>query len=114
MLRIAVLAGTAVLAIGTACPICAQTVYQCVPDEPRAAAPDRLVSVEITLKPNGEFASVVYRVRERGRLRPKQAVRNGEPPRRKREVLLERNAAHESQRRHGRVLLSAGQPSDLY
>ena len=61
MLRIAVLAGTAVLAIGTACPICAQTVYQCVPDEPRAAAPDRLVSVEITLKPNGEFASVVYR-----------------------------------------------------
>jgi hypothetical protein len=58
MLRIAVLAGTAVLAIGTACPICAQTVYQCVPDEPRAAAPDRLVSVEITLKLVSQVKSI--------------------------------------------------------
>ena len=61
MLRAALLAGAALLAFGTACPACAQTVYYCVPDEPRVTAPDRLVSVEITLRPNGDFASVVYR-----------------------------------------------------
>jgi hypothetical protein len=36
-------------------------VYHCEPDEQRATAPDRLVSVEITIKPNGDFASVLYR-----------------------------------------------------
>jgi hypothetical protein len=29
--------------------------------EQRVTAPDRLVSVDITLTPNGEFASIVYR-----------------------------------------------------
>ena len=61
MLRTALLVGAAVLAIGAACPAHAQTLYRCVPDEQRVTAPDRLVSVEITLKPNGEFASIVYR-----------------------------------------------------
>ena len=61
MLRTAFLVGAAVLALGTACPARAQTLYHCVPEEPRAMAPDRLVSVEITLRLNGEFASVVYR-----------------------------------------------------
>ena len=61
MLRTAFLVGAAVLVLGTACPARSQTQYHCVPDEPRETAPDRLVSVEITLRPNGEFASVVYR-----------------------------------------------------
>jgi hypothetical protein len=38
----------------------AETLY-CVPDEPRVAASDRLVAVEVTVRPNGNFASVVYR-----------------------------------------------------
>jgi clan AA aspartic protease (TIGR02281 family) len=61
MLRTAFLTGAAVLALGAAYPARAQTLYRCVPDEQRVTAPDRLVSVEITLKPNGEFASIVYR-----------------------------------------------------
>jgi hypothetical protein len=44
MLRTAFLIGAAVLALGTACPARAQTVYRCVPDEQRVTAPDRLVS----------------------------------------------------------------------
>ncbi len=39
----------------------AETTLFCVPNEPRVAAPDRLVSVEVTLRTNGNFASVVYR-----------------------------------------------------
>jgi hypothetical protein len=39
----------------------AETTLYCVPNEPRVAAPDRLVSVEVTVRPNGDFASVVYR-----------------------------------------------------
>lgn len=39
----------------------ADTVYYCVPNEPRVTARDRLVSVVVTIKPDGEFASVVYR-----------------------------------------------------
>jgi hypothetical protein len=39
----------------------AETTLFCVPNEPRVAAPDRLVSVEVTVRPNGDFASVVYR-----------------------------------------------------
>jgi hypothetical protein len=39
----------------------AETTLRCVPNEPRVAAPDRLVSVEVTVRPNGDFASVVYR-----------------------------------------------------
>ncbi len=61
MFRAALLAGAAILAVGAACPALADTVYYCVPNERRATAPDRLVSVEITIKPNGEFASVVYK-----------------------------------------------------
>jgi len=61
MFRAAVLAAPAVFAFGAASPARADTVYYCVPDEPRATAPDRLMSVEVTIKPNGEFASVVYR-----------------------------------------------------
>jgi hypothetical protein len=45
-------------AVGSAA---AQTTLYCVPNEPRVAAPDRLVSVEVTLRPSGDFASVVYR-----------------------------------------------------
>jgi hypothetical protein len=39
----------------------AETTLYCVPDEPRVVAPDRLVSVEVTVRPNGDFTSVVYR-----------------------------------------------------
>ena len=39
----------------------AETTLYCVPNEPRVAAPDRLVSVEVNLRTNGNFASVVYR-----------------------------------------------------
>lgn len=59
MLRTASVAAVTVLALGGACR--ADTVYSCVPDEQRATAPDRLVSAEITLRPDGEFASVVYK-----------------------------------------------------
>lgn len=59
MFRTASVAVVAVLALGRTC--LADTVYYCVPDEQRATAPDRLVSVQITLRPDGEFASVVYR-----------------------------------------------------
>jgi hypothetical protein len=61
MFRTALMVGGALLAIGTVLPVRAQTLYRCVPDETRVTAPDRLVSVEITLRPNGEFASVLYR-----------------------------------------------------
>jgi hypothetical protein len=44
----------------------AETTLFCVPDEPRVAAPDRLVSVEVTVKPNGDFTSVVYRAANGG------------------------------------------------
>jgi hypothetical protein len=39
----------------------AETTLYCVPNEPRVAAPDRLVSVAVNLRTNGNFASVVYR-----------------------------------------------------
>jgi hypothetical protein len=42
-------------------PAAAETTLFCVPNEPRVAASDRLVSVEVTLRTNGNFASVVYR-----------------------------------------------------
>ncbi len=62
MLRSTFLAGLAAIAFATASRSqAADTVYDCVPDEPRVTAPDRLVSVEIRLKPNGTFVSVVYR-----------------------------------------------------
>lgn len=60
MHRPALLAGAAIFVVGAASPTLAQTVYRCTPDEPRTTAPGRLVSVEITLTQNGEFASVVY------------------------------------------------------
>jgi hypothetical protein len=58
MFRATLLAGAAVLLFGAAH---AQTVYDCVPDEQRVTAPDRLVSVEVTLRSDGEIASVIYR-----------------------------------------------------
>ena len=61
MSRTALLVGAVVLAFGAVCPALAQRVYQCVPYERRATAPDRLVSVEVTLRPDGGFASVIYR-----------------------------------------------------
>lgn len=61
MLRAASLAAAIVFAFGAALPALADTVYYCVPNEQRATAPDRLVSVEITTNPNGGFVSVVYR-----------------------------------------------------
>jgi hypothetical protein len=51
----------AILAIFFIAPVTAQTTLYCVPNEPRLTAPDRLVSVEIKLLPNGEFNSVLYR-----------------------------------------------------
>lgn len=47
--------------LGSATQAAADTTYYCTPIEPRVTAPDRLVSVEITLRPNGAFGSVVYR-----------------------------------------------------
>jgi hypothetical protein len=61
MFRPALLAGAAALVFATAHPALSDTVFYCVPDEQRATAPDRLVSVEVTIKPNGDFASVVYK-----------------------------------------------------
>src|SRR5277367_5403419 len=60
MIRTAFLIGAAVLALGSACPARAQTLYLCVLDG-QVAGPDQLVSVEIAIKPNGEFASIIYR-----------------------------------------------------
>jgi hypothetical protein len=61
MLRIGLLVLAIALAFGAAYPASAETVYYCVPEEQRASAPDRLVSVEIVLRPDGAFASVVYK-----------------------------------------------------
>ncbi len=62
MLRTVLLAGLAAAALATPnLSRAADTIYSCVPDEPRTTAPDRLVSVQVRLKPNGSFASVVYR-----------------------------------------------------
>jgi len=37
------------------------SVYSCAPDDPRATGPHQLVSLTITLRPDGQFGSVVYR-----------------------------------------------------
>ena len=58
MIRIAFLTGAAVLA--TACPAGAQALYHCVLDG-QVAAPDQRVSFEIAIKPDGEFASIIFR-----------------------------------------------------
>jgi hypothetical protein len=60
MIRIASLIGAAVLALGSACPARAQTLYRCVPDG-QAVAPDQRASFEIGITPNGEFASIIFR-----------------------------------------------------
>jgi hypothetical protein len=60
MVRIVFLVGAAVLVLGSACPAGAQTLYRCVLDG-QIAAPNQPVSVEIAIKPNGEFASIIYR-----------------------------------------------------
>ena len=49
------------LTLGVGRGALADTVLYCVPDEPRVTARDRLVSVEVKILPNGNFASVVYR-----------------------------------------------------
>ena len=60
MIRIAFFIGTRFLHSGSAWPAGAQTLYHCVLDG-QVAAPDQLVSVEIAIKPNGEFASIIYK-----------------------------------------------------
>jgi hypothetical protein len=60
MSRFALLVG-AVMVGFAAFPARADTVYYCQPNEPRVTAPNRLLSVEVTLRPDGGFASVVYR-----------------------------------------------------
>ena len=50
-----------ILAMLFVAPVAAQTSLYCVPNEPRVTAPDRLVSVEITMQPNGNFNSVLYK-----------------------------------------------------
>src|SRR5208337_5305063 len=61
MLRTALLCGVFARTLGVGRAALADTVLYCVPDEPRVTAPDRLVSVEVKILPNGNFASVVYR-----------------------------------------------------
>ena len=60
MIRIAFLIGAAVLALGSACPARAQTLYRCVPDG-QVVAPDQRESFEIAITPNGEFGSIIFR-----------------------------------------------------
>jgi hypothetical protein len=60
MMRIAFLIGTAALALGSAWPAGAQTLYRCTPDG-QVAPPDQLMSFEIAIKPNGEFGSIIFR-----------------------------------------------------
>jgi hypothetical protein len=61
MVRIAFLIGAAVLALGSACPARAQTLYRCVPDGQVVAPEQRRVSFEITITPKGEFGSIIFR-----------------------------------------------------
>jgi hypothetical protein len=61
MLKTVLFALIATAALGSATPAIADTTYYCTPVEPRLAAPDRLISVEVTLRPNGTFSSVIYR-----------------------------------------------------
>jgi hypothetical protein len=60
MIRTTFIVGAAVLALGSACPARAQTLYRCVPDG-QVVAPDRRVSFEIAITPNGEFGSIIFR-----------------------------------------------------
>jgi hypothetical protein len=60
MIRIAFLAGALVLALGSTCAADAETVYRCVPDG-QMAAPGQLMLFEITIKPNGEFGSIILK-----------------------------------------------------
>jgi hypothetical protein len=60
MIRIAFLIGAAVLALGSACPARAQTLYRCVLDG-QVVAPDQRASFEIAITPNGEFGSIIFR-----------------------------------------------------
>jgi hypothetical protein len=81
MLRAVLLSGVALLGLASY-SASADTVYYCVPDEPRVAASNRLVSVEVTLKPDGEFASVVYRaangaIYDRGQQYEAKNINNG-------------------------------------
>jgi hypothetical protein len=60
MTRIAFLIGAAVLALGSVDPARAQTLYRCVPDG-QMVTPDKLVSFEVAIEPNGEFGSIIFR-----------------------------------------------------
>jgi hypothetical protein len=60
MIRIAFLIGAAILALASACPARAQTLYRCVLDG-QVVAPDQRVSFEIAITPNGEFGSIILR-----------------------------------------------------
>jgi hypothetical protein len=61
MLKTILSAFLATVALALATPAFADTTYYCTPIEPRVTAPDRLVSVEITLRANGTFNTVIYR-----------------------------------------------------
>ena len=60
MIRIASLIGAAALALGSACPARAQTLYRCMPDG-QVVAPDQRASFEIGITTNGEFGSIIFR-----------------------------------------------------
>ena len=60
MIRIAFLIGAAVLALASACPARAQTIYRCVLDG-QVVAPNQRVAFEIAVAPNGEFGSIIFR-----------------------------------------------------
>src|SRR5690349_16071443 len=61
MVRIAFLIGAAVLALGSACPARAQTLYRCVPDGQVVAPEQRVSFFEIAITPKGEFGSIIFR-----------------------------------------------------
>ncbi len=52
--------GAAFLALGSACPARAETLYRCVIDG-QMVAPDQRVSFEIAITPNGEFGSIIFK-----------------------------------------------------
>jgi hypothetical protein len=48
-------------ALGSTCSADAQTVYRCMPDGQVVAPPNRAVSFEIAIKPNGDFDSIIFK-----------------------------------------------------
>ena len=87
MIRIASLIGAAVLALGSARPARAQTLYRCVPDG-QVVAPDQRASFEIGITPNGEFGSIIFRAANGAAYDRGEQFDEQEPPRRKWSALL--------------------------